>query len=146
MPMIRYDTGDTGAYGGAHGEDLLRIEGRSVDCIIAPERRVISPFQLTSALQDVDGLRRFRIRQTRPDEVEVDLETDAAARVTADTIARLAPLLGASFRIKPQIVDELRAGPGGKFRVVESLSSARFPNPGVPAAEATPQGRLASRR
>jgi phenylacetate-CoA ligase len=126
MPMIRYDTGDTGAYGGAHGEELLRIEGRSVDCIIGPEQRVLSPFQLTSALQDVDGLRRFRIRQTRPDEVEVDLETDAAAKVTADTIARLAPLLGASFRIKPQIVDELRAGPGGKFRVVESLSQGRL--------------------
>lgn len=124
MPMIRYDTGDTGAYGGAHGEDLLRIEGRSVDCIIGPDQRLISPFQLTSALQHVGGLRRFRIRQTRPDEVEVDLEADVAASVTAETIARLAPLLGASFRIKPQIVGELRSGPGGKFRVVESLLRA----------------------
>lgn len=121
MPMIRYDTGDMGAYGGAHGNDLLRIEGRSVDCIVGPEQRLISPFQLTSALQDVDGLRRFRIRQTRCDEVEVDLETDAASSVAAEAIARLAPLLGATFRIKPQVVAELRAGPGGKFRIVESL-------------------------
>jgi phenylacetate-CoA ligase len=120
MPMIRYDTGDLGAYGGAGGgDDLLRIEGRSVDCIVGPQERLISPFQLTSALQDVAGLRRFRIRQTSRDEIEVDLETDAAS-ASAETIARLAPLLGATFRIKPQVVAELRAGPGGKFRVVES--------------------------
>jgi phenylacetate-CoA ligase len=130
MPMIRYDTGDTGAYGGAHGHDLLRIEGRSVDCIVGPEQRLISPFQLTSALQDVDGLRRFRIRQTRPDEIEVDLETDAAASVKGETIARLTPLLGASFRIKPQIVGELGTGPGGKFRVVESLSQRALASKG----------------
>jgi len=121
MPMIRYDTGDMGAYGGAGGgDDLLRIEGRSVDCIVGPQQRLISPFQLTSALQDVTGLRRFRIRQTSRDEIEVDLETDAPTSASAETIARLAPLLGATFRIKPQVVAELRAGPGGKFRVVES--------------------------
>jgi phenylacetate-CoA ligase len=121
MPMIRYDTGDMGAYGGAGGDGaLLRIEGRSVDCIVGPEQRLISPFQLTSALQDVRGLRRFRIRQTSLDEIEVDLETDAPGSASAETVTRLSPLLGPGFRIKPQIVAELHAGPGGKFRVVES--------------------------
>jgi phenylacetate-CoA ligase len=121
MPMIRYDTGDVGAYGGVGGsDDLLRIEGRSVDCIVGPQQRLISPFQLTSALQDVPGLRRFRIRQTRRDEIEVDLETDSAASAAAETVTRLTPLLGPTFRIKPQVVAELRAGPSGKFRVVES--------------------------
>jgi phenylacetate-CoA ligase len=125
MPMIRYDTGDMGGFGvvPTGREGLLRIEGRSVDCILDGNGRVISPFQLTSAMQYVPGLQRFRIRQTLTDEIEVDLQTElhSAAPAAEATIARLTPILGAAFRIRPRIVTDLPTGPGSKFRVVESL-------------------------
>jgi phenylacetate-CoA ligase len=124
MPMIRYDTGDMGAFGSDGGtpgkDDLLRIEGRSVDCIVAADRRLISPFRLTSALQDVPGLRRFRIRQTRLEEIEVDLETATEASTSGEVVVRLSALLGPTVRIKTQAVAQIRVGPSGKFRVVES--------------------------
>jgi phenylacetate-CoA ligase len=120
MPLIRYATGDIGHFSSEGA--LVRIEGRSVDCVVLPHGRV-SPFQLTMALQDVRGMERFRIRQTARDRVELEVQTNAQApaRVAAEAADRLARALGPQVHVESRVVASFPIGASGKFRVVESL-------------------------
>jgi phenylacetate-CoA ligase len=124
MPIIRYDTGDIGVFAQPDSDapSLVRVEGRSADCVVGRGGEIFSPFQLTTALQHLHGVVRFRVRQTSVDHIEVDLQSDAedAAHLETEAIAQLARVLGTGFTISLRLVDGFAPGPSGKFRVVES--------------------------
>lgn len=116
MPIIRYDTGDLAVLDGA-GE-IVRIEGRSVDCLRLRDGRYISPYAITCALERVHGLRRYSVVQTDYDTVRVHADVGDAApeAVGAGVDAALRAVLGPDVRVHFELVSP-PAAPAGVARL-----------------------------
>ncbi|MEX0886223.1 MAG: hypothetical protein WD009_07260 [Phycisphaeraceae bacterium] len=142
MPLIRYDTGDlatpaytaipaTPAYTARPGASSValpaieRIDGRQVDCVRVGEGRVVSPFELTMAMEKVPGVVRYQIVQDAPEHVTVRYEAHAgsaaSAAATVPAAARaMRDVLGPRVRVDVRREASLDPAPGSKFRVVQS--------------------------
>lgn len=148
MPFIRYDTGDLAvptsderaradddADGRAALPGIERVEGRQVDCVRLGDGRVVSPFELTTAMEAVPGVFRYQIVQERVDSVTVHYEP-ARGATSADVTRQatqhaLGEVLGPHVQVAVQAADSLDPPPGQKFRVVQSHVTPR------PAQEVT---------
>lgn len=126
MPFIRYDTGDLAVPTAEPGEDALpsieRVEGRRVDCLRLPGGHVVSPYQLTLAMERVGGMVRYQILQDEPEAFTIRYEGKAAdaARVEASAARVIREVLGDRARVAVRREASLDPPPGRKFRVVES--------------------------
>ncbi|TCK19044.1 phenylacetate-CoA ligase [Thiogranum longum] len=128
-PFIRYETGDLARFGPATAcrcgrslRTLARIDGRLVDCIRLEDGRVISPYQVTLALEPLKGIGRFHVIQENPGKISVELEAnqkDADALQSAVRNA-LIPLTGTGVELGIVLKQTLAMQPGRKFRVVEN--------------------------
>ncbi len=124
MPLIRYrneDSGEMSAGVCACGRGLPLaggIRGRLSDVIRAPGGRLIHGEFFTHLFYDAPGVKRFQVRQVRRDELQIACVADEA--FTAGVMARLESHIHAhgdpAFRIRWLRVDEIPAGPSGKFR------------------------------
>ena len=81
-PFLRFETGDLGVRGPAApcacGRSLARlerIEGREIDCVELRGGRVISPYRLTLAVEQVPGVRRYQVVQEGADRLLIRYET-----------------------------------------------------------------------
>lgn len=133
MPLIRFQTGDLATPEAAEncrcGRTLGRIrciEGRLVDRLRLPDNTVVTPYRLTLALENIPGLGRYQIVQTRPDLCIVRIETvDGGNSGLAETVRRaLAPVVGTQVRIDVAFEPSIAPPPGRKFRIVENQSSS----------------------
>jgi phenylacetate-CoA ligase len=126
MPFLRYDTGDLAAPTGATNNGTLpgleRVEGRVVDCVPLGDGRVVSPYQLTIAVEKVPGVARYQIIQNedrcfvfRYEPKGNDGEHTAAAARDA-----IRGVVGAEAQVDVEREESLQPPPGCKFRVVES--------------------------
>ena len=99
-----------------------RVEGRLVDCIVAKDGVLISPYVLTTALQKIEGIQQFKIIQ-HPD-YTVEVQAVPAEGLDLEKLysaigAALTPLLhGLPFKVRFTDSVEVK---GVKFRLVESL-------------------------
>ncbi|HEX7009670.1 MAG TPA: hypothetical protein VF184_06785 [Phycisphaeraceae bacterium] len=129
MPFIRYDTDDLAVPAQAAGNGqmpyLERVEGRLVDCVRLADGRVILPFQLTMAMEEVPGVVRYQIRQddlghfTIRYEAKVNGSSDQGP--TVEAIRRvMRGVLGEAVEVEAKLEKSLDPPPGRKFRVVES--------------------------
>ena len=57
---------------------LERVEGRSNDCIVAPDGRIINSLGLIYAIREIEGIERFRICQKALDSFHVQLVASAS--------------------------------------------------------------------
>ena len=129
MPFIRYDAGDIGSFAaddpcpcGRTFARLARIEGRLVDCVRLADGRVVSPFDLTMALEKVVGLDRYQVVQEALDRLTVRFE---------GPVAGLAERAAVRDAITGDVGDDVTVtvehrecldpppGPRQKFKVVE---------------------------
>jgi len=99
-----------------------RVEGRLVDCIVAKDGVLISPYVLTTALQKIEGIQQFKIIQ-HPD-YTVEVQAIPAENLDLEKLnlaieAMLAPLLH-GLQLKVKFTDSIQVK-GVKFRLVESL-------------------------
>jgi len=140
MPLIRYRNEDSGEMSGdacACGRGLPlagSIRGRLSDVIRAPGGRLIHGEFFTHLFYDAPGVRRFQVRQTRRDELQIACVADEA--FTPEVMARLESLIHAhgdpAFRIRWMRVAEITAGPSGKFRfTISEVTEEDEPLPGV---------------
>jgi phenylacetate-CoA ligase len=105
------------------------VEGRTIDRIVAPGGRRISPFRVmpTTLLGEEFGrsVRRCRMTQREADDFLVEVAWRSGRR--DDLVARMAPaiswVLGAPVRVECRDVAEIRNRPAEKFRPVVSLVS-----------------------
>ena len=103
------------------------VEGRTLDWIIAPDGRRVSPFRLVPVTLLGDGwtphVRRSRVIQRAVDDFLIEVEWRSDRR--EDLVARMAPaiewVLGSPVRVECRDVTEIRVGPSEKFRQVVSL-------------------------
>jgi phenylacetate-CoA ligase len=133
MPLVRYRTGDRGSVHHARCACgrvtplLGMVTGRAADSLVFAGGRRISPYALTCALEEVDGILRYQVTQLDPTRVRVRAIVAAAAdRPTVTGLvqgalrAGVAPFLDAEV----EFVDRLPTGPRAKFRVVQPLVPA----------------------
>ena len=145
-PFIRYATGDLAAWSarsctcGRALPLLERIEGRSNDCVVTPDGRVINSLALIYAVREVEGIEQFRISQKAPDRFHVQVvrgagfPADAEERIRRDWTR----LLRAPAQVSFEYVLRMPAERSGKFRHVVSE---------VPAeSEAAAAGRAAKEK
>ncbi len=128
MPLIRYDTGDLvhpaeGPCGCGRGSPRLsRIEGRAVDCILAADGRWHTPYALTLAIEELEGIARYRILQESRGAVRVEIQRPNGdrERLAAELVRRLTAVLGPETDVEVRFVRRLDAGSSRKFKVVEN--------------------------
>ncbi|MCZ7384318.1 MAG: hypothetical protein O8C63_06155 [Candidatus Methanoperedens sp.] len=134
MPFIRFRLGDQVTRGedrcacGAPNSILARVEGRVADRFELPDGRSVHPYTLVASLvMHAPWLRRYQIVQEQIDRIRVRLvpmpgETPAADALTG-VRQILAERLGRDIYVEIEVVDEIPAGPSGKFRPYYSLVS-----------------------
>ncbi len=127
MPLIRYDTGDLAVFDDDHScrrcgalRRLRRIEGRAVDCIRLPHGRLVSPYALTSSIEQVPGVARYQVVQEKPDSLRVRVQTTGADSFDADAVrTAVSAAIDSELSIEIESAREPLSLPGGKFRPVE---------------------------
>lgn len=129
MPLIRYKTGDVAVPGppslcscGRSLARLARLEGRFVDLIKLPDGRSLCPYQITLAVENIPGLRRYRVVQENFDVFDVFFESEALHKhaIQQALCHAIRALVGQAAEIRLHHGVELNPPPGRKFRVIES--------------------------
>ncbi len=129
MPFIRYAPGDLGSFAaddpcpcGRTFARLARIEGRIVECVRLADGRVVSPFELTMALEKVAGLNRYQIIQEALDRFTVRFEGPVAGQAERAAVRNaITGVVGddVTVTVKHQECLDPPPGPRQKFKVVE---------------------------
>jgi len=130
-PLIRYRVGDLGRLHwiqcacGREGPALSDLEGREVELMQLADGRRISPYLLTTAIEDVPGLSRYQFVQTAADRLELRfIALDGRAVDQGVIVSRLARLLGDGLKVRALQVTEIPRTPGGKRKVFVRESTA----------------------
>ncbi|MEE9910526.1 MAG: AMP-binding protein [Deltaproteobacteria bacterium] len=111
---------------------LSRIEGRKIDAVILPGKKVIHPYKLTLLMQNVPGVNKFQIRQEKEDQMTVLIVKDSAKTTgglsTGDDAhyqllkSRFQAVLGDDMIVKFEFVDDIpRRENSHKFQTVVSM-------------------------
>lgn len=133
MPLIRYSIGDVGVPGNGRCPcgrelDLLEmIEGRRVDFLTLPNGEQISPYLLTSTLEDIPGIERYQIIQEERGRVMIYLtkSSELDAGTSSLIVNRCQKILGADVRVEPILVDHFLEKGRGKFQIVISKAGKK---------------------
>jgi phenylacetate-CoA ligase len=139
-PIIRYSgLGDiatlkkTYCSCGIKSPVLERIEGRVVDSIVLPDKKIIHPFSLTLALQDIPFVSKFQIRQEKIDKIDILLVKEKNTGAKKASFSKGSPLwnkimkryqkiLGDKVKIHIKTVPDIPRRPGShKYATVVSL-------------------------
>ncbi|HDM25549.1 MAG TPA: phenylacetate--CoA ligase family protein [Thermoplasmatales archaeon] len=139
-PIIRYSgLGDIATLKrgycscGAKTPVLERIEGRYVDSIVLPDRKIIHPFSLTLALQDIPFVNKFQIRQEKIDKIDILIVKEKNVDAKKASFAKGSPLwkkimmrykkiLGDKVSISIKTVPDIPRRPGShKYATVVSM-------------------------
>lgn len=130
MPLIRYQLGDTGrliakSCSCGRGFPLMAPDlGRSVDYFVLPNGTMVSPYEMTCAVEKVEGMRQYQIVQEARDRVVINVvplrDADSSTRRQIELV--LLPLLN-GVQLGVRFVDEIEREPSGKYRIVVSRVS-----------------------
>jgi phenylacetate-CoA ligase len=130
MPLLRYLTGDRGSLlegtcGCGRKSPLMGVvTGRVSDMLVLRGGQRVSPYSLTCALERIDGLLRYQVRQLDPARVRVRAMLEAKVDrdiVTTQMRDILRHQVAAFLDTEVEFVDSFPAGDRAKFRVVEPL-------------------------
>ncbi len=134
FPFIRYATGDMAVMSSRHcpcGRALPvleRVEGRSNDCVLAPDGRTINSLALIYSVREIDGVVRFRICQKAIDRFHVQLVRTEEFPANAEERIRKAwtQLLRSPLQVTFEYLAQLPAERSGKFRhVISELQASQ---------------------
>lgn len=129
MPFVRYRLGDEVRTGpvpcpcGQPFSTLSSITGRMTDYLCLPGGREIYAAAVAYVFQKrVDWIRQYEMIQEKEDEVVLRAVVKGvpAAEKIASLNKDIQDLLGEGVRFSLNLVDELKPGPGGKYRVLRS--------------------------
>jgi phenylacetate-CoA ligase len=128
MPMIRYRTDDVSRILTEPcrcGRSFRRIAGittKSVDVIVTPEGRLITPSTITPPLRPIPGIRNAQFIQERKDYLRVKLVVEAPLSEAHEhkLVRGIRDRVGPSMEISIEYADEIPREPTGKYRTVIS--------------------------
>ncbi len=120
MPMIRYKgLGDLCSFSVercscqlSHFPLLNQVEGRTIDALVMPDKRIVHPYQLTLAMQDLFVVKKFQIQQKAINDFRVlivkDNSPEAQTLTMCDAIQeRFKNILGPEAQIEIQTVSDI---------------------------------------
>ena len=129
-PLIRYRVGDLGKLQsvlcacGREGPALSDLEGREMDMLQMADGRRLSPYLLTTAIEDVPGLRQYQFVQTAGGLELRFVALDGQPVDEGALLSRVARLVGKSMRVSAKPVTEIPRTRGGKRSVFVRESGA----------------------
>lgn len=122
MPMIRYDTGDAGAwveidYNGGIRKAIGNFAGRAVDMIFDCEGNQISPHSITNGMWKFEGIKQFQfIQKTKTDYlIKINHGSSFDENELLDV---LHDVVGRDANIQIEIVDDIPILASGKRRYI----------------------------
>lgn len=138
MPFIRYDSGDIAIAGGEcpcnRGFPLVSsIEGRSIESLITPQGRLITPIGLGHYLFTLhdytDYFLNYQAEQNEPDRVAFRF---VPLRTVDDKVKRrlhhdLRELMGEGVEVNLEFVDDIPLEASGKQLIIKSSVADRTP-------------------
>ncbi len=127
MPLIWYEIGDTGKYLNkqcpcGRGLPLMaQTLGRQVDYFMLPDRSMISPYKITCAIENMEGMKQYQIVQMKIDHVLLKVIptkgfNEEQKRKLEHALEKILP--GVTAKVK--MVKEIKKGKSGKFKIVLS--------------------------
>src|SRR5262249_43455595 len=128
FPTLRYRTGDIGRLDptpcpcGRSLPKIKPVEGRLLDFLVTPHRRILHPTSVMHILRDVPEVRESRVVQEALDRIVVHLvPTRPMSTVELDALrTKFELLLGSDVRAEIIEQNELPPSASGKFRPLES--------------------------
>ncbi len=112
---------------------LTRLEGRMADSVVLPSGRMVHPYSLTLALEDIPHLNKFQIRQERPDYIRVLLVKDRTreaegvsfapgGNIGRSILTRFGEILNDQVNVELETAEDIPRKPGHrKYATVVSL-------------------------
>jgi len=133
QPLLRYRVGDiaarrTHACPCGRGLALLSpVIGRTRDVIRTPDGRALNAGVLADVFLAAEGVRRWQIRQTAPDAVEMLVVPSRtwADGARAGMLERMQKRIGDRMRVELHLVDEITTTAAGKFQTIVPLAATR---------------------
>ena len=120
MPMIRYDTGDVGAWVRYQGTERLAIGnfgGRSVDMIFNAAGETVSPHSISTAMWAYKNVQQYQFAQIGKGQYEMRLNAVSAVN-EEQLIADLKKVVGEEATIALKYYDEIPVLASGKRRYI----------------------------
>jgi phenylacetate-CoA ligase len=148
MPLLRFSIGDNGMFAeapcscGRKGPTLHRFTGREGDVIQLPSGRRISPYLLTTFIEEHDAVKQYRIVQEDAHSLRLDVVLHDFAKMNGwqDTLAsKLMHIISEPVEVRVRLVSRLERSASQKQSVFERLYSLTDDGPcmhqAVPAAQ-----------
>jgi phenylacetate-CoA ligase len=136
MPFIRYELGDVVTRGpercgcGSPFSTLAAIQGRVVDYFPLPDGRVLHPYTISAIIWETAFrcMRQYQLVQERTDRITayVALASEHYRDDVSAEMCRVETLLGPGVELVVEFVEEIPAGPRGKFGVYRSLVRSEY--------------------
>lgn len=129
FPVIRYDTGDTGAIQKVECEKgkyrwyFTEVYGRRTDIIYDTNGRMLSPHTITNHMWDVPGITQFKFIQQSADIYELILNVNdefEKEKQETDIVKIMQDILGTNANIEIIYVDEIPVLASGKRKYIEN--------------------------
>lgn len=130
MPMIRYDTGDIGAYdiveyNGVPRRAITQFGGRRRDIIYCTNGNRISSAAISTALWSYQDVQQFQFIQRGVKEYTIKLNCREAFTREEDLIKHIRLLLGKDAEVTVEYVSEIPVLKSGKRQAVVNLMNNR---------------------
>ena len=126
FPLIRYDTGDTGAVvremqpSGGTKMWLTEVYGRRTDMIYDTRGKMLSPHVVTNNMCTVPNVKQFKFTQTGEKNYTVLLNVTEDFAQEALVRGNLTAVLGEDCELTVQYIDEIPVLASGKRRYIEN--------------------------
>ena len=132
MPLIRFDIGDYATVGsdpckfGRNSPYLAKISGREIEFLRLPDGRTLSPYRLTTAVETVPGLLKYRFVQGDALSLYMEVVLGDPGIPNDEKIRQirenLRPVLGDKIDLPIRTVKRIERTRGGKHRIVSQSS------------------------
>lgn len=128
MPFIRYGLQDKGVVSykkcscGRSFPLMKIITGRTCDYIILPDGKNISPYVLTTAMEELTGVKNFQIIQEEKDKIIINVirNNNLSFGALSKIKETFNNILGYNIEVKINVVEEINKNFSGKFVPVKS--------------------------
>lgn len=124
MPLIRYDTGDLGAFGyNDDGELILtKVEGRILDCIYNTREELISSYSIYPIMQPYyDKIKQYQFIQVNKQNYIIKIVPIQPIFYEQEILSNFKKILGDDACIALEAVTEIPLLPSAKFKKVMNL-------------------------
>ncbi len=134
MPFIRYRIGDKGMLlkdtcpCGLKFKLMRPLAGRSSEYIILPDGEQISPYLLTTAIENIPGLLKYQIIQKEKNnlQVKVIMGNSKGINVRSDSLIQIKECLQQATKgkleVTTEVCEKIDIEKNGKFKVVKSFN------------------------